>query len=71
MYTLIETTGPSRATPAPYATLYEATEALLERAVFLARRPGTRIVQQRPRQVVLANAGGTRTPIQLRSICGG
>ena len=70
MYTLIETSGPTLATPAQYATLYEATEALVERAVFLARRPGTRIVRQQPRQVVLANGGGPQTTIRLRAVRG-
>ena len=70
VYMLIETSGPAQATPAPYGTLYEATEALVERALFLARRPGTRVLVQRPRHVVLANPGGTRTTIQLRHLLG-
>ena len=70
VYMLIETSGLAPATPAPYGTLSEATEALVERALFLARRPGTRVLVQRPRHVVLANAGGTRTTIQLRHLLG-
>ena len=68
MYTLIETSGRTQVTPAPYASLSEGTEALIERAFVLARRPGTKIVAQQPRRVVLADAGGTRTTIHIRHI---